>query len=218
MSAIDPLKLIKRASTTITAAEVYPRLKEGGAFVKFTYPTETTSAEDVERSVKSSPRETQMRPWWNPFRRMRARLVRGRPWLEDLRRLPSARLKVEFTSPAPGAAEPAELSQEQLYALFRPYGRLTEITTMPADSKVLPKYALLDFIGPRRAIMAKNCMHGFVVGAASGGGNGGTLLRLTYTPKVKVKWLRDWLFNHPRIVIPALAAIIATITVAVFDP
>lgn len=68
------------------------------------------------------------------------------------------------------------------------------------------------------AIMARNCMHGYIVGEAEGGGKKGTLLRLKYERKIKAHWIRDWLVNHPRIVIPIVAALVAGITVAIFDP
>lgn len=148
---------------------------------------------------------------------MDANLVKGRPWVEDLFRLPSSRLKVEFVPSEPGA-EAAELSQEQLYEFFRPYGKLTDIQPQPQDSKILPRYAYLDFAAIPRATMARNCMHGYRVAEAEGGGKMGTVLRLTYERRYKTHWIRDWLFNHPRIVIPILAALIAGITVAVFDP
>ncbi len=193
-----------------------PRFSEGGAFVKFRHDDDV-SADSVETSLRAHLKQKRIRPWWNPFSRAHARLVRGRPWIEDLHRLPSARLKVEFLPAQPGA-EAAELSQEQLYGFFRPYGKLADIAAQPPDSKVVPKFATLDFASMRRAIMAKNCLHGFRVPLSEGGGKDGTVLRLTYVPKVRFRWIKDWLFSHPRLVIPVLAAIIATITVAVFDP
>jgi hypothetical protein len=167
--------------------------------------------------LKKYLKEENIKPWWSPFRKMRVNLVRGRPWVEDLFRMPTPRLKVEFIPSEPGA-EAVELSQEQLYAFFRPYGKLSDIQTQPADSKIVPRYAYLDFATISRATMAKNCLHGYVVSEAEGGGKKGTVLRLTYEQKIKAHWIRDWLFNHPRIVIPVLAALIAGITVAVFDP
>lgn len=61
-------------------------------------------------------------------------------------------------------------------------------------------------------------MHGYVLPEAQGGGKTGTVLKLSFETKQKTNWIKDWLFSHPRIVIPALAALIAGITVAVFDP
>jgi hypothetical protein len=216
VSAADPVKIIQSSKAAISVTEVLPRFKEGGAFIKFTYHS-GTSANDVESMVKTYLKDTRIRPWWNPFQRMRANMVHGKPWVEDLYRLPSTKVKVEFLPPTPGG-EAAELSQEQLYSFFRPYGKLADITSQPSDSKVLPKFAYLEFAGVKRAIMAKNCLHGLVVSEAEGGGKSGTMLRLSYEAKQKTNWIKDWLFGHPRIVIPALAAIIAGITVAIFDP
>ncbi len=97
----------------------------------------------------------------------------GKPWLEDLYRFPSCRIKVEFVPTTPGGTA-AELSQETLYSLFRRYGKLAEISSQPSDSKVLPKFAYLDFARMRHAIMARNCMHGLKVLEEEGGGAAGT--------------------------------------------
>ncbi|KAI9683753.1 MAG: mitochondrial escape protein 2 [Bathelium mastoideum] len=196
--------------------EVLPRVGEGGVFVKFTR-SENDSFGEIERRVKTYLQEHPIRPPWWPFLRVDANLVHGRPWVEDLFRRPSLRLKVEFLPAKPGV-EAAELSQEQLYSVFRPYGKLLDIIPQPPDSKILPKFAYLDFNAAKLAIMAKNCLHGFIVSEAMGGGPGGTVLRLTYERKTKDHWIKDWIFNHPRIVVPVIAAIVAGITVAVFDP
>ena len=200
----------------LKVTEILPRLKEGGAFVKFSHDPGITAAE-IEGTLREYLRGKPVKPWFSPFTRVRTYLVRGKPWLEDLYRFPSSRLRVEFIPTDPGG-QAAELSQETLYSLFRQYGKLADIATQPADSKVLPKYAILNFIRVRQAIMAKNCMHGIVISPGEGGGKAGTVLKLVYEPKVKAHWIRDWLVNHPRFVIPVLAALIATFTVAVFDP
>ncbi|KAF1990143.1 hypothetical protein K402DRAFT_460843 [Aulographum hederae CBS 113979] len=220
VAASDLEKIFAQAnvdSSNLKVLEKLPRLKEGGAFVKFSHD-QSISSKDVESGVKAYLKEKQIKPWWNPFQRIRANLVHGRPWVEDLYRLPSSRLKVEFLPTSPDGATAAELSQEQLYSFFRPYGKLADIQSQEPDSKIVPKFAYLYFATARRAIMAKNCLHGYVVSEAEGGGKSGTLLRLSYEQKNKGHWIRDWLFSHPRIVIPALAAIVAFITVAVFDP
>lgn len=219
VAAADPISVIRRAippNLPLTVTRIAPRLKDGGAFVKFSHP-EGTSLAEIEAGLARYLQERPIKPWFNPFRRVKAYLVRGQPWLEDLYRFPSARLKVEFVPEKPGASA-AELSQETLYSLFRRYGKLADIAPQPADSKVLPRYALLDFAGIRQAILARNCMHGFRVEDSGNVGLPATVLKLSYERKIKVHWIRDWLFNHPRLVLPALAAIIATITVAIFDP
>lgn len=212
----DPLNILSKANTSVNVTEVLPRVKEGGAFVKFDHDA-GTSLDEVERAVKDYLKESDTRPWFNPFSRMKANLVKGRPWVEDLFRIPSPRLKIEFLPPHPDAPA-AELNEEQLYSFFRTYGKLANIIPQPSDSKVLPKYAMLDFASTRRAVMAKNCMHGYKASEAEGGGKLGTVLKCTYEQKIKAHHLRDWIFNHPRIVIPIVAALVAGITVAIFDP
>jgi hypothetical protein len=212
----DPLNVIQRAKVPIDVTEVLPRFKEGGAFVKFTYAGGVL-AKDVEAKLTEYLRKEKVKPWWNPFDRMRAGLVRGKPWVEDLYRLPSTRLRVEFLPTSPGS-EVAELSQEQLYSFFRPYGKLIDILPQPADSKVLPRYAHVDFTAMRRSIMAKNCLHGIVVSETEGGGKLGTALQLTYDRKAKTNLIWDWISGHTRIVVPVVAALVAGITVAIFDP
>ena len=159
-----------------------------------------------------------IKPWFNPFRGVTAGLVKGVPWLEDLYRFPKSRMRVEFVAPSDGDGSAVELSQETLYSFFRRYGKIAEITQQPSDSKVLPKYAYVDYVSVRDAIMARNCMHGFVVSEVLGGGKTGTKLRLSYEQRVKAHHIWNWITSHPRIVIPIVAALLATLTVAIFDP
>jgi len=215
----DPMSIIKQAvpkHLPVTITEVLPRLKEGGAFVKFSHDPQI-QIQEIEGTLRDYLKKNPIKPWFNPWRRVRTFLVQGRPWVEDLRRFPSSKLKVEFLPKAPGG-EAAELSQEQLYSLFRKYGKLADIEPQSPDSKITPKYAFLNFRLTRHAIMAKNCMHGFTLPQSEGGGKGGTVLRLMYEQKMKAHWIRDWIVNHPRITFPLLAALLATFTVAVFDP
>ncbi|KAI7602093.1 hypothetical protein KC343_g14991, partial [Hortaea werneckii] len=203
----DAVKNSKLGLGNVEVLEVLPRLKEGGAFVKFRHDEATDSA-SVAEAVRQHLKAKRIRPFWNPFTRVRAGLVLGRPWVEDLFRMPSRRLKVEFLPSQPGA-EAAELTQEQLYSFFRPYGKLADIVPQASDSKVLPRHAYVDFARVGRAILAKNCLHGYGVSEAQGGGKLGTVFRLSYEKKQRYGWIKDWLFGHPRIVIPALAALIA---------
>ena len=138
---------------TAEIVEVMPRIKEGGAFVKFTHGSDATPL-SVQTAVSKYLREKGIRPWSAPLLSVRSGLVMGKPWVEDLYRLPSARLKVEFLPPSPEETA-AELSQEQLYAFFRPYGKLADIVAQPPDSKVVPRFAYLDYANFRRAVMAK---------------------------------------------------------------
>ena len=217
IQAADPKSITTRAlPDSLKVKEVIPRMKEGGAFVKFSYDTQADVIE-IERTLRKYLKENPIKPWFNPFRRVRTFLVQGRPWVEDLVRYPSTILRVEFIPSTP-EGQAAELSQENLYSMFRKYGKLADIESQPQGSKDLPKFAVLRFTKMRHAIMAKNCMHGFKVSETEGGGAAGTVLKLVYQQRAKAHWIRDWLFSHPRIVIPAVAALVATLTVAVFDP
>lgn len=217
--AADPGNIAERAipsKLNIRVTEVLPRVAEGGAFIKFSYAPDE-EVKTMERRVKDFLKDKPIKPWFNPFQRVRTSLVLGRPWVEDLHRWPNTRVKIEFVPTLPGQSA-EELSQETLYSLFRRYGKLADIKPQPTDSKDLPKFAYLTFSKVRHAIMAKNCMHGFVVPPSEGGGNQGTMLKIVYDQKRKAHWMWDWLVNHPRFVIPALLAFVGTATVAVFDP
>ena len=219
IQATDPKTITALAlpkSLPVTITEVVPRFKEGGAFVKFSYDPQANVSE-IEKTLRKYLADNPIKPWFNPFRRVRTFLVKGRPWVEDLVRYPNYILKVEFIPTTP-EGQAAELSQETLYSLFRKYGKLKDIQPQPQGSKDLPKYAILKFMTVRHAIMAKNCMHGYKVPASEGGGAAGTVLKLVYQQRVKAHWIRDWFFSHPRLVIPALAALVGTLAVAVFDP
>lgn len=131
-------------------------------------------------------------------------------------RFPSAKLRVEFLSPPSSDSGAAvELTQETLYSIFRRYGKIKDIEGQPSDSKTLPRYAIVDFTRAKHAILARSCIHGLTVPNAN---KTQTLLKLTYERKVRGHWIRDWIVNHPRIVIPAIAALLAGITVLIFDP
>ncbi|OLN92177.1 Mitochondrial escape protein 2 [Colletotrichum chlorophyti] len=218
LGVTDPINLVKRAipdDLPIKVTEILPRLKDGGVFVKFSH---SSNPKEIESTLARTLEKRPLRPWFNPFRGVKAGLVRGVPWLEDLYRFPKSRVKVEFTGKTDGSGEAVELSQETLYSLFRRYGKIAEITSQPSDSKILPKYAYIDFAVVRDAIMARNCLHGFLVDEALGGGKNGTRLRLSYEQKVKPHNIWNWLTSHPRLVIPVVAALLAGITVAIFDP
>lgn len=219
VAAADPGTIAERAlpkSPPLQITEILPRVGEGGAFVKVSYDP-NQDIKDIESAIKTYLKEDPIKPWFNPLRRVRTSLVRGKPWLEDLHRLPGSRVKVEFVPTSPG--QPAEeLGQETLYTLFRRYGKLADIMPQPTDSKDLPKYAYLNFSKVRHAIMAKNCMHGYLVPASEGGGESGTVLKMAYQQKRKPHWIWDWLVSHPRLTLPLLLALVGTFTVAVFDP
>ncbi|KKA26667.1 hypothetical protein TD95_001624 [Thielaviopsis punctulata] len=215
----DPISLARQAIGThegVEIIEVIPRLKDGGAFVKVRYQP-GTDPKQLAETIKTNLKEKPVRTWYSPIHGIDVGLVKGVPWLEDLRRFPGRRVKVEFTpKDTDGAA--AELSQENMYSLFRRYGKISELTSQPFDSKILPRYAYVDFARMSDAIMARNCLHGVIVPAELGGGKSGTRLRTSYETNVRMRNIWTWLTSHPRIVIPLLAALLAAVTVSVFDP
>lgn len=218
-AASDTSHIVSRAlpqSLNIEVKEVISRYKEGGAFVKYSRNPDVTD-EDIRTAVKNYTAKHPIRPWFNPLQTADVDVVRGRPWIEDLYRIPTQSLKVEFL-PSSAGGTAAELTQEALYTLFRPYGKLLDIQPQPSDSKIEPRYATLRFNRPRFAIMARNCMHGYLVSEAEGGGKAGTRFRINYERKIKASMIKDWIFGHPRLVIPAIAALVAAITVIIFDP
>ncbi|KAL8924541.1 MAG: hypothetical protein Q9208_004016 [Pyrenodesmia sp. 3 TL-2023] len=215
----DPLNIAQQAlpeNLSIQVKHTLPRLKEGGAYVKFSHDPKIKTS-DIESALQEYLSEKAPKPWFNPFKGIDAHLVRGRPWLEDLQRWPSKRLRIEFLPTSPGE-EPAELPEETMYTLFRTYGKLRDITPQPTGSKDLPRYATLNYVSIRDAIMAKNCMHGFVLPESEGGGKNGTLLKLVYVQRARARFWREWIFSHPRIVVPIVAALLASAAVTIFDP
>ncbi|KAI1106759.1 RNA12 protein-domain-containing protein [Jackrogersella minutella] len=219
LGILDPISLVKRAipqEAPVKVTEILPRLKDGGAFVKFTYPA-NVSAKEIESTISKSLQEQPVKPFFSLWRGVQAGLVQGIPWLEDLHRFPKDRLRVEFVPKNPGE-EAVELSQETLYSLFRRYGKIAEISSQPWDSKTLPRYAYVDFAFVRDGIMARNCLHGFTVPEKLGGGKLGTKLQMSYEQRAKPHRIWEWLSSHPRIVIPVLVALLTGLTVIVFDP
>lgn len=195
--------MLRRASSKVQ----FPASRSSPLISQLTRPAKLAAALQ-DRSIK---------PWFNPFTRIGAGLVRGIPWLEDLNRFPKSRIRVEFLPREPGEAA-VELYQETLYSLFRQYGKIAEITSQPPSSSEKPRFAYVDFSLVRDAIMARNCLHGFVVGEALGGGKDGTRLRISYEKRIKPYSIWNWLTSHPRLVIPVLAALLAATTVIIFDP
>lgn len=219
LAASDPIDIVKWAlpsNLDIEIKELVPRFDEGGLFVKYLRKP-TVQDIDIEAATKAHLKQHPFKPWFNPFLKVEVGRVRGRPWIEDLYRLPSKRLRVEFLPNNPEYSA-VELTQEALYSLLRPYGKLVSIDREESDSKIMPRYAHVEFTRSKYAVLARNCMHGFKVSEENGGGKFGTVLKMKYERKVKLSAIKDWILNHPRIVIPAIAALIAAITVVIFDP
>ena len=219
LAASSPWKIIRwvfPSDLKVEIKDVIPRFNEGGAFVKYTHKPDVTDTE-VESAIRRHLEKHPITPWFNPFQKVNASRVLGRPWIEDLYRIPSQKLRVEFLPTAPENSA-AELTSEALYTLFRKYGKLRNIEAQAPGSKAVPPYAYVEFSRPKYAVMAKNCLHGVIAPEQLGGGKTGTKLKLRYERIIKASTIKDWIVSHPRLVIPVLAALIAGITVAIFDP
>lgn len=218
-AASEPIHIIKRAfpdNLPLEIKEVVPRSEEGGAFLKYSPKSDAQDVE-IERAIQENLEKNPIRPWFNPFQGVKVARVLGRPWIEDLYRIPTQRLRVEFLPTSPESSA-SELTIEGLYILFRSYGKLKDIERQPSDSKISPRYAFVEFSRLRYAVMARNCLHGFTVPESHGGGKAGTRLKMKYERKIKMSMVKDWIFSHPKFVIPALAALVAAISVVIFEP
>ncbi len=219
LAASDPLRIVNQVlppDLDINIKDVIPRFREGGAFVKYARKPGTADT-GIEATIKRHLEKHPIRPWFYPFQQATVSQVQGRPWIEDLYRIPSPRIRVEFYPAVPDGPA-TELTTEVLYTVFRRYGKLRDIERQPPDSKETPKYALVEFSRASNAVAAKNCIHGFTIPPEGGRRNSGTRVKIKYERKIRLSMIKDWLLNHPRIVIPAAAALIAAITVTVFDP
>ncbi|KAG0655356.1 mitochondrial escape protein 2 [Rhodotorula mucilaginosa] len=218
----------------VTVESVEPRAKDGGAFVRLSYsvPEDVVDAwrsaltldaqDEAEKAAKSKEMETRVtsliereardalvksgfRPWFSLGRPCRAFLVQGVPWMEDLDRFPSRELQVEMAGPA--------IPQEELYAIFRPYGRIHDI--VPGD-----KVARIMYTSIRSATAARNCLH--AAAHTSHPPNAAdpktTVMRIFYADKKRASWIKDFAANHPRITIPLLVALIGSLSYFVWDP
>ncbi|KAF7727906.1 mitochondrial escape protein 2 [Apophysomyces ossiformis] len=188
--------------------EIEERTKDGGAIVKFSYKSTDEERKKIAKEIVAKVSESlQKHSRVAPFnlQPLRAFLVKGEPFLEDIvTRYPSTRLRIEFQG------EP--IGVEKLYKHLRQYGRLHDIALYPTPlvAKDPPRYAIAQFTRIRSATSARNCLHGHVIH--------GSRLNLLYERQLRPNVVKEWLVSHPRITVPAVAALAAGATYAVFDP
>lgn len=155
-------------------------------------------------SQRAALEKSGFRPWFSLGRPCLAHLVQGVPWQEDLDRFPSREIQVEMSGPP--------IPQEELYAIFRPYGRIHDI--VPGD-----KVARIIYTSIRSATAARNCLHAAAhTSRPPNAEPKTTVLRLFYTDKKRASWLKDFAANHPRITIPLLVALLGSLSYFVWDP
>ncbi|WVO14164.1 hypothetical protein L204_101795 [Cryptococcus depauperatus] len=146
-------------------------------------------------------------------------VVKGRQWTEDMNRFPSNKLRVEFDGP--------DVSQEMLYTLFRPYGKLSDIqppTPVPSGSL---RYAIVSYSSLTPAVIAINVLHGYSTATNTSDFNlrlsqdlkiTKSRLRIYYERPIKAHAVRDWISGHPKLVLPVIAFLIGTLSYTFFDP
>ncbi|KAF9123239.1 mitochondrial escape protein 2 [Mortierella sp. 14UC] len=184
---------------------IEPRLKDGGMFVHFSYvrPSSYTTKEalkEIESRCEQHLISKGHYMWFN-FQKVRAFLVKGSPFLEDLAsRYPNSRIRVEFSG---------NLNVEALYTLFRKYGKIMDIVLLPAV-KDMPRQAIVQYSFMRASTSAKSCLHGMEVN--------GTQLSVTYERTLQGNVIWTWLTNHPKITVPLGGMVLAGMSFMVFDP
>ncbi|KAJ7134886.1 RNA12 protein-domain-containing protein [Mycena epipterygia] len=123
-------------------------------------------------------------------------------------RFPSSHLNITFEGP--------DIREEQLYRLFRPYGQIEDIH---APNPVPPgtlRSAIVEFRRLRGATIARNVIHGLEVSAP--GATSPTTLHITYGSVLDTHNIRDWLTQHPRVVLPIVVFLLGSLTYTIFDP
>jgi hypothetical protein len=189
----------------LTNAFTHLRLKDGGMFVHFSYvhPSSYTTREamkEIESRCEQHLISHGHYMWFN-FQKVRAFLVKGAPFLEDMAsRYPNSRIRVEYTG---------EINVEGLYSLFRKYGKIMDIIPMPIV-KDMPKQAIVQYSFMRAATSAKSCLHGAEIS--------GVRLNVTYERTLQGNAIWAWLTNHPRISVPLGGMALAGVSFMVFDP
>ncbi|KAF5100414.1 hypothetical protein D0Z00_001273 [Geotrichum galactomycetum] len=188
----------------VKLTQLIPRYKDGGAFGKFEISADApnVSQEDAEACIYSYLKDHDYRPIFNPFRRMRVFGVKGVPWIEDLKRANSTKVRVVFNGD--------DLSQESLYKVLRRYGTIIDIESPPPGAKDLPRSAVVQFSVLRDACTARNCVNSLTVK--------NTKIHIAYIPSEKAGTFKKAIFDHPRISIPVILALLATLAVLIFEP
>ncbi|KAF9576301.1 mitochondrial escape protein 2 [Mortierella alpina] len=184
---------------------IEPRLKDGGMFVHFSYvhPSSYTTKEalkEIESRCEQHLMSHGHYMWFN-FQKVRAFLVKGSPFLEDMAsRYPNKRIRVEYSG---------DLGVEGLYTLFRKYGKIVDIVQV-APVKDMPKQAIVQYSFMRASTSAKNCLHGAEVN--------GVQISVTYERTLKGNVIWTWLSNHPRLSVPLGGFAVAGVSYIIFDP
>lgn len=185
----------------LTISKFTPATRDGGAFVKFKVP-DAMGVQVFNKLLIENVSKRSTGRLLDYLTHPSAFPVKGVPWIEDLARYPSPKLKVEF--------EGNDLTQENLYALFRRYGSIADIQPPVPGSAALPRHAMITFHNTRASVAARQCLNGFQ--AAN------TVLHIQYEKIIRENGIVQFINGHTRLFIPLFLAILAGLAVLIFDP
>lgn len=175
-----------------------PIKRDGGVFAVFLVPSGYTKAEVNTAIQRNTLKESSKSLLPFGFTKVYAFPVKGKPWIEDLKRLPDKLIDVKFQGPA--------LTEEELYSLFRRYGNIIDI--FPA--KGTESIAHVKYTSLKGAICAKNCVSGMEIN--------NTVIHIQYAKETKNRFVTNFFVNHTRIGIPVVIAIFSILAVLIFEP
>ncbi|KAG5651524.1 hypothetical protein H0H81_008336 [Sphagnurus paluster] len=195
---------------------VEPYQKDGGVFVRFSYSAsdQDTALSSIESDLTEEANKHGGLPSWFGLERGNIWLVKGIPWLEDMNRYASPIVKVIFEGP--------DVQEQALYKLFRPYGRIRDVTPPSPVTGGTLRSSQIVFHRLHSATVARNVLHGLKVSPSFEGvyvdNVNKTRLRTAYQRPVQAHAIRDWMSSHPKILLPLLAFLLGALTYTIFDP
>lgn len=189
----------------VKVSELIPLKRDSGAFVKFSIPADLNAKEFITkinnnlRDHNDSNNKNPIRFFLNKIYDTQPKIftVKGTPWIEDLKRYPSNKLKVNF--------EGHPLTEEELYLLLRRYGFINDILPEGQSATIIFRHV-------RSAIRAKHCLTGLSLS------KGATTLHMQFIPVKRFKVFIDVIVNHQKIAVPIIIALLAAFAVLIFDP
>ncbi|KAG0145143.1 hypothetical protein CROQUDRAFT_64258 [Cronartium quercuum f. sp. fusiforme G11] len=196
----------------IRIKNLFPRYIDGGAIIeienliiKDDRDEKTFKKKEFELLdllLKKFDRVEHFIPWWMGGVKCKAYIVKGKPWLEDLDHFPNRIIHIGFE-------QGPELSQEDLYNLIRPFGRIKSIEILNSKEST-NKIAKITLDKTRTATIIRNCLHGYKFNS--------TILRISYAPRIKSNIFKNWITSHPRIFLPFLVLFLGGISYTFFNP
>ncbi|PPQ78179.1 hypothetical protein CVT25_015512 [Psilocybe cyanescens] len=194
--------------------EIQPHRKDGGVFVRFSYSTsdleEGKEWPALQAALSEEVEKQGGLPTWAGVRTGTLWVVRGSPWKEDMNRFASPLLRVAFDGP--------DIQEQSLYDLCRPYGRIRDLSSpTPVPAGTL-RSSLISFQHVHSATIARNVIHGLELPSTSGPTPSKTRIHTRYETPVKAHDIRNWMSNHPKIMLPIIIFLLGTLTYTIFDP